>query len=347
MPRQAFAPAPPTDLVLPDAGSTTARAIHSLGQRALFEWLKHGPFPDDAGPDFEALRRTLAGFLPGRPKVVSTLLEEPSVTTPLRRMRLSMGDADTGREATAAAHFVLEARGALDEAMTFSAPPPRLLCVDPLRYLELPPDTKSLAITPRGVRADGSELPPTTSGRVGPIEGRQLVAMVGEGDALEPALLALRSGLGALRDALPGLAGALDRVVRLVVVSDASPGSARVVPEALSVIHVPASDAVTEVAESLTRATARTLVHALHELDPLAPDEPAAIDALGDAAEAAVAAALHATFTRAHRAYADADRARALSEAFFDARAALSEYDGALTPVGRGVLTELVTQSAI
>ncbi|MEM1418878.1 MAG: hypothetical protein AAGH15_28555, partial [Myxococcota bacterium] len=75
----AFAPSPPADLVLPAPGSTTARAIFSMGRRQRFERLKgraasHGP-----------LAALLDRFLPGRPHAVAARLDDPAVNARLAR----------------------------------------------------------------------------------------------------------------------------------------------------------------------------------------------------------------------------------------------------------------------
>jgi hypothetical protein len=328
-----FRPDAPTDLVLPEQGSTTARAIHSLGQRALFEWLKRGPFPADVGAELQALRSRLAGFLPGRPKVVSSLLEEPAFTVHLRRMRAGEAGERAGRHAAAQAFFALAAKGELDAEVVVADPPARLFCVDPLASLAPPRGAASVAIGP-SVRAEADDS-------AMPIEGRGLVAVAGaeafdlrgprlEGAELTRWVLALRGGLGALRHALPGVAAALERVTRVITPSGDPPGSARVAPRAIGVLAVPSSGDRAALAESLGRGTAATLLHALRELDPLGPDD--AFDALVCAAELAVADALHRTPASKH--------------ALAPALDALAAHDGRLTDVGRGVRGELVRRAA-
>jgi hypothetical protein len=355
----AFAPEPPADLVLPAAGSTTARAIHSLGQRALFEWLKHGPFVADAGPAFDALRATIAGFLPGRPKVVSALLDEPSVATPLRRLRAGRGDARDGAVAAAQAFFVLHARGALEAEVSVAGAPRTLFCVDPLASVALPDDTATIAFTPGGLFADGRPVARAAHAFAMPIEGRSLVAVAGA-EVFEPETTAprsssasaplghaelvawvhaLRDGLDLLRAVLPGVAAALERVVRVAVPTGEAPGTARLVTPALAVVFLPREGDRAAHAESLGRATAATLVRALGELDPLGPAD--AIEALVHAAEAAVGAALFVGLARARLREADAGREASRREAFAAAHAGLAAHEDRLTPVARGIVDEL------
>ncbi|MBC7172588.1 MAG: hypothetical protein H5U40_09190 [Polyangiaceae bacterium] len=107
----AFAPNPPADLVLPRPSSTTARAVCSLALRKLFDWVKSTELPE-ANPGFGELRAIFGGFLPGRPKQVAALLDEPTVSAPLRLLRsgAALDSALLGQRAADAARAIL-ARG--------------------------------------------------------------------------------------------------------------------------------------------------------------------------------------------------------------------------------------------
>src|SRR5690606_23895886 len=92
-----------------------------------------------------AFRRAVSSFLPGQPRAVTALLDEPGVSMPLRQLRRGAGDARAlGDRIAAEAAFVLEVRA--QRPATFDLDPAGGLCFDPPRARCLPIAGRSLVL---------------------------------------------------------------------------------------------------------------------------------------------------------------------------------------------------------
>ncbi len=273
-----FAPSPPTDLVLPERGSTTARAVSSLALRKLFEWVKSAAVPG-ADPALEELRAIVAGFLPGKPKTVAALLAAPSVAAPLRLLRLGGGDpALLGRAAVEAAQRHLAGAPAVTE------------------------------LREAGFIARGFVVARSTAPFFLEWPERDDLDL---GDFVDE----LRRGHALLSAALPGVAGALERAGRVVIPTNDPPGVMRVDAHAPSVIGIAREPSAEALAGALARATPASLLLSLRELDAIADDE--AFERLVAAASAAVDARLAEVLVEKSRSSVDPEpRRKAFSTAF-------------------------------
>lgn len=243
---EAFTLGVPDDLILPEKGSMTARALVSYAQRSLFEKRASLLVPGlDGTPEHRAIVSWLeivAGMLPGKPHAVARALRDPAVHLPARRLLTREGDTKrTARAFAISALLWLELEDALP------------------RSIDLAFEARGFALG-HGVRTLGtvSRLGSgTTCERLPAVEGK-LVALSGElpwlglrGKHIDDArIIALRAALAVVARAAPALRDDLDRLVSGFVV-----GTRPTTPLPVGVVFVPQSGDV--------RADARAIVDAV------------------------------------------------------------------------------------
>jgi hypothetical protein len=254
VPAPAFAPSPPTDLVLPNRGSSTARAVASLARRKLFDWVKSVEI-ESAEPGLGEVRAMLSSLLPGQPKRVAEIVDAPSVSAPLRLLRAGAPDPSMlGRVAADAVRRRLD--GARDEGEVLSA-----------------------AFMSRDAVVAESTSP-------------FLLRWPGAAPAdLHLFFEDVRTAHALLRASVPGLAEALERVARAVVPTGDTAGAVRVEAHAPAVFGLGQGTTVEGLARGLARATSSALLFSLRELDMLGDDVAFSrlLDAASAAADSAVA----------------------------------------------------------
>ena len=117
-----FVPGPSRDLLRPEPGSTTGRAIASLSLRRLnedfaalgLESIEDAP----ARAAFEVFRREMDALLPGRPKERVAVLDSPFVRAPLERALY--GGEGTHLDAALAGLFALQLGPGLSDTIALA-----------------------------------------------------------------------------------------------------------------------------------------------------------------------------------------------------------------------------------
>ncbi len=122
---------PPRDLLFPGPGSTTTRAVLSFARRLLFD--RFAALTEPSGlttstwVDYQATREVLVSFLPGRPHLLSDLLEVPTIGAAIRSLLSVRGDEHArdlcARSLNGHILFELAQRGELTGSHTLHALP--------------------------------------------------------------------------------------------------------------------------------------------------------------------------------------------------------------------------------
>lgn len=292
----ALRPSPPSDITVPQPGSTTMRAVLSMSLRKLFEDLKRLRAPQRASAaarsDYRILREVLAGFLPGKPGAIASLLRRPVVSAPLRCLRDGRGDPDALiAELVGQSLFELALTGALDAPVTMRAPPPMLLA--PHRDQVVEPGEGELTFAPREVRLGGVPVAPA-QGHTWPVGTEAVLTTVDnnplrmveahpdkEGNPIDLGgrspqewVEAVSRALFLIGEHLPDFGRELDLVLRqLVPVGyDEEAHRSASYREAIGTVYLTLHPNPLTMAEALIHEVSHNKLNALIELDPLLHD---------------------------------------------------------------------------
>ncbi len=224
-----FRPSPPRDLLRPQLGSTTTRAIVSLVRRTRFEaWKAYRPnqLEPTSAHDLGTLGAVFERFLPGNPHAVAGVLALPTVGAALRRAVGGALDLDGHRaepdpraipELVTSALVALHVEGALPFQVRLRAAESVGL---PSRDVALVLEAEEVCLGPGGVRGARLEALGAWRPRVG--VAAQLSGEPGR------ARSALDGALDALDAASPGMLSDLRRVaLEFVGATKAERGLAR------------------------------------------------------------------------------------------------------------------------
>ncbi|MEM9072152.1 MAG: HEXXH motif-containing putative peptide modification protein [Myxococcota bacterium] len=280
----AFRPSPPSDLTIPTEGSTTLRAILSMGLRKLFEDFKTLRAPSHASPaakaDYRALRQVLVGFLPGRPGAIASLLRRVEVSTALRCLR--RGDLPPDSlisEFVGQSLFALELAGALDGPVEMKAPPPVLIA--PLKDKHAPTSApmtfgEGRATSPGAFHSIADDIVLSTFDN-NPLRMEEAhpdkkgnVVSLGERSADEWVAV-LRDALSLIADVLPDFRREIGLVLQQIVPVgyDEHTHLSASYGEARGTIYLTLHPNVLTMAEALIHEVSHNKLNALLELDPL------------------------------------------------------------------------------
>lgn len=294
---RAFQPSPPIDLTLPGGASETVRAVMSMALRKLFEDLKALSRPAGLSPraarDWQAFRKVLVSFLPGRPGAVASLLRAPAVATPLRCLRDGAAPPDAMvAEVVGQALFELHLAGALASPFELSRGPEVLASS---RHGAHVPAGAPVRFEPGSLRVGGALAELRRGGFVSLDRDLHLVLedtnplrmqeahpdkdgnRVQLGDRpTQEWTDTLRRALAMVERHLPGVRRSIDLLIRHVVPVgfDAERHLSASYREALGVVYVSLHPSVLTMAEALVHETGHNVLNAMMELDPLLTNSP-------------------------------------------------------------------------